>query len=232
MAERNIARAAAYSLLRQHKIADVSLDNLAQIAKEMEYSIIDYSKSLEGGYAEKLIKELRLESFARNGKSFAYRKNSVKLIFLCESMNAKEKIYALAHELGHVYCGHLKNGVCCNEADIEEEHEANEFAHYLLHPGWYERIALTICKHKVVTVLIAILLMCGIISIPVIRQIQLNRSYYGEYYVTENGEKYHTADCPIIKDRTNTHRLTIVEYESGAYEPCQICLPEETKKED
>ena len=79
-------------------------------------------------------------------------------------------------------------------------------------------------RHKVVATIIAVILVLGITSIPIIRQIQLSKSYYGEYYVTENGEKYHTADCPVIKDKTNTHRLTNEEYESGKYEPCQICI--------
>ena len=73
-----------------------------------------------------------------------------------------------------------------------------------------------------------VILLCGIISIPVIKHIQLSKSYYGEYYVTESGEKYHIEDCPVIKDKTNTHRLTIEEFESGKYEPCHICMPEET----
>jgi hypothetical protein len=52
----------------------------------------------------------------------------------------------------------------------------------------------------------------------------VEKTYYGEYYVTENGEKYHDEDCIYIKDKSNVHRLTIEEYESGEFEPCQICL--------
>ncbi len=228
MADRNTARGRAYSLLRQHMQSRLSLDDLVNIAGELGYSVIDFSHTAREGNAETLIRELGLESFARNGKSFVYKNNEVKLIFLCETMSAKEKLYAMAHELGHVYCGHLKNGTCCNEADMEEEHEANEFAHYLLHPGWYARIMTGVYRHKVMATIIAVILVLGITSIPIIRQIQLSKSYYGEYYVTENGEKYHTADCPVIKDKTNTHRLTNEEYESGKYEPCQICIQDGT----
>lgn len=228
MADRNTARGNAYSLLRQHMQTRLSLDDLVQIAGELGYTVIDFSQTAREGNAETLIRELGLESFARNGKSFVYRNNDVKLVFLCETMSAKEKLYAMAHELGHVYCGHLKNGACCNEADMEEEHEANEFAHYLLHPGCYAKTVTRLYKHRVLAIIFAVVLILGIISIPVIRQIQLSKSYYGEYYVTENGEKYHIADCPVIKDKSNTHRLTIEEYESGAYEPCQICLQDGT----
>ena len=115
-------------------------------------------------------------------------KLSIKLIFLCETMSPSEKLYALAHELGHVYCGHLKNGLCI-DADMDEEHEANEFAHYLLHPGWGEKIELFVRKHRAISIIATIIIICGIVSIPIIKHIQAGESYYGEYYVTENGKK-------------------------------------------
>lgn len=228
MAKQNRIRKTAYSVLRKRKIIKPSLDDLVQIAKELGFDVIDYSKSSSDSSAEVLIRELGLESFAKSGKSFLYQNNKIKLIFLCETMDAKEKLYALAHELGHVYCGHLKDGTCCNVADMEEEHEANEFAHYLLHSGWVNKASLVVCRHKILSIIISVLIICCIISIPIITQAQLNQSYYGEYYVTENGEKYHKKDCPIIKDKTNTHRLTIEEYDTGDYEPCQICLSDVT----
>ena len=228
MAKQNRIRKTAFSVLRKHRIINPSLDDLVQIAKELGFDVIDYSKSSSDSSAEVLIRELGLESFAKSGKSFIYQNNKIKLIFLCETMDAKEKLYALAHELGHIYCGHLKDGTCCNVADMEEEHEANEFAHYLLHSGWVNKASLVVCRHKILSIIISVLIICCIISIPIITQAQLNQSYYGEYYVTENGEKYHKKDCPIIKDKTNTHRLTIEEYDTGDYEPCQICLSDVT----
>lgn len=226
MAEQNKPKAAAYSILRRLKATRLSLDDLVGIAREQNYSILDYSNSANNRSTETLIQELGLLSFAQNSKSFVYKNRDIKLIFLCETMNVKEKIYALAHELGHVFCGHLNNHVCCNESNMEEEQEANEFAHYLLHPTWYAKTVISVYKHKVLAIVSAIVLILGIISFPVIRQIKLSKSYYGEYYVTDNGEKYHVADCPVIKDKTNTHRLTNEEYESEKYEPCQICLPD------
>lgn len=227
MAKQNRIRKTAYTVLRKHKIINPSLDDLVNISKELGFEVIDYSKSFIESSSEVLIHELGLESFAKNAKSFLYQNNNIKLIFLCETMDAKEKLYALAHELGHIYCGHLKNGSCYKEADVEEEHEANEFAHYLLYPGWGKKAMLAVCRHKIISILVAVIIICCIISISIITQVQLNKSYYGKYYITENGEKYHKKDCLIIKDKTNTHRLTIEEYETGEYEPCQICLPEE-----
>ena len=48
--------------------------------------------------------------------------------------------------------------------------------------------------------------------------------YYGEYYVTPSGTKYHTKDCNFVSGKKNIHRLTKEEYESGEYKPCQICI--------
>ena len=75
MADRNTARGRAYSLLRQHMQSSLSLDDLVNIAGELGYSVIDFSHTAREGNAETLIRELGLESFARNGKSFVYKNN-------------------------------------------------------------------------------------------------------------------------------------------------------------
>jgi hypothetical protein len=64
------------------------------------------------------------------------------------------------------------------------------------------------------------------IAIPVTVNIIQSQLYYGEYYVSKNGTKYHEKDCMTIKDRSHTRRLTEKDYYSGEYEHCQVCLPE------
>ena len=227
MADIIAARKTAYSTLKQHRLTKPSLDDLLLVTKGQGYSIIDFSISDTDSSTKELLQELDLESFAHTCNSFVFKSGDIKLVFLRETMNAGEKLYALAHELGHILCGHLEKRTTCSIADLDEEHEANEFAHYLLHPGPDTKARIIICSHKILAIVALVILLLGIVSIPVIKQLQISRSYYGEYYVTESGEKYHSSDCPIIKDRTNIHRLTIEEYESGKYEPCQICLSEE-----
>ena len=51
------------------------------------------------------------------------------------------------------------------------------------------------------------------------------KHYYGTYYITESGNKYHERNCIFVKDKTNIRRMTVEEFESGEYEPCAICLP-------
>ena len=53
---------------------------------------------------------------------------------------------------------------------------------------------------------------------------QENR-YYGDYYVTISGQKYHTKECFTISGSESAHRITKAEHESGQYSSCSICLP-------
>ena len=53
--------------------------------------------------------------------------------------------------------------------------------------------------------------------------------YYGDFYITTTGSKYHEKDCIFIKHKDNVERLTVEQFESGEYEPCDICLPHGSK---
>ena len=76
-------------------------------------------------------------------------------------------------------------------------------------------------------VLSVLLIVCIAIAVLFIPRIATVKNYYGEYYITRTGNKYHKKDCVYVKDKTNTHRMTIEEFESGEFEPCKICLPDE-----
>lgn len=224
------AKKAAYAVLKQYKISTPTLDELLFLIKSYGFEVIDYELDSGRGSADALINELSLQSFAITGKAFTYQKSEIKLIFVCDSMTPEEKKYALAHELGHIVCGHLKNGLC-NKADMTEEFEANEFAHYLLHPGAGIKVSKWVHTHKTLSLIALVVLIAGIVAIPILHHISVEKTYYGEYYVTENGEKYHDENCIYIKDKSNVHRLTIEEYESGEFEPCQICLPNNSENQ-
>jgi Zn-dependent peptidase ImmA (M78 family) len=140
-------------------------------------------------------------------------------------MSADGKFYALAHEEGHIIFGHLCNGACDGNA-VEEEYVANEFAHYLLHPPLFLKFVTTLKNNKKKALWIAIIALALTVIIPLMVNIIQSRSYYGEYYVTESGTKYHEKECMTIKDRSNIRRLTEKDYYSRDYEPCHVCLPD------
>ena len=60
---------------------------------------------------------------------------------------------------------------------------------------------------------------------------KLTKDRYGKFLenLTSTGNKYHEEECIFVKDKTNTRRLTIEEFESGDYEPCDICLPHDSQ---
>ena len=125
---------------------------------------------------------------------------------------------------GHIVCGHMEYSHCSSDG-IEDEFEANEFAHYLLHPKAHQKVRNYLLSHKssaIVTGLIALVIIIGIVFAA--NAAQENR-YYGDYYVTTSGQKYHTKECFTISGSESAHRMTKTEYESGQYSSCSICLP-------
>ena len=220
----NEAKFRAKEFLLENGISKITLENIIFILEKQGFRFVEYSQNYMNDSSWAIIKQLKLDQYALSGKAFAYKNGATKLIFLCDEMSANEKIYALAHEEGHILCGHLE--AAGDESSVEHEHLANEIAHYLITPPLHIRLWVKILERKRFAISIIAAIGCvAVISCIAISLIQ-NSSYHGNYYVTENGSKYHDEDCMIIKDKTNTRRLTEKDFESGEYEPCQVCLPD------
>ena len=215
----------AKNLLFEYGISKVTLENLIYIIEEQGFEIIEYSQRDRSDSVWTVLNTLNLTAYAESGKAFAYKCGKSKLLFVCEEMTADEKLYALAHEEGHIIFGHLCNGACDGNA-VEEEYVANEFAHYLLHPPLLLKFATTVKRNKKKALWVALIALALAVIIPITVSVIQSRSYYGKYYVTESGTKYHEKECMTIKDRSNVRRLTEKDYYSGDYEPCHVCLPE------
>ena len=131
--------------------------------------------------------------------------------------------YALQLNLeeGHIWNDHLtKDNVIGN--DVIQEYEANEFAHYLLKDKTGKKK-----KTSVIVLLCALVAVAGIIGEFAFKASHDATVYTDDLYRTENGGKYHLRDCMFIKDKTNVYRLTREEFDSGEYEPCEACIPDE-----
>lgn len=87
--------------------------------------------------------------------------------------------------------------------DVIEEHEANEFAHYLLNQSVWQKIGYVVKEHKktsaAIVVAIALLVVSGFVGY----KIYCGNTYYGEYYITSTGNKYHDKDCGYVKGKDN-----------------------------
>ena len=223
MSSERVVQAKVKDMLSHYKLSKVTLDNLVFIIEDQGFEIIEYVFG-EDSSSNRLIERLALTNYSRANKAFAYQCGASRFVFVSEDMSATEKLYALAHEVGHIFCGHLQDGnMACS---VEEEYEANEFAHAILHPGMWDCVVQWIREHKkaVYTGAFALLVLCAVVIGGIYNERQ--RSCYGEYYITDSGHKYHEAECIFVKDKNNVERLTKADYYSGEYEPCQICLPE------
>lgn len=223
MIDNSSPRKLANKELRNSCISRPTLDNLIYLIESHGFDIIDFDNDEPNESISALIDNLNLHKMIISSKAFTYQNGDVKLVFVCDSLTADEKKCAMAHELGHIILNHLKDG--CVTPDITEEYQCNEFAHYLLNPSPLIVISQSIRKHKKAFFITAAVVAILILSIVGAQHINKQNSYYGEYYITQNGEKYHDRKCIFIKNKNNIHRMTEEEYESGEYEPCQICLP-------
>jgi len=215
------AKIKAKKMLLQYGISKITLENLLYIVEQQNFQMLEYSQEETNDSVWDIIKKLKLTPYAKSGKAFAYQQGKTKLIFLCEELTADEKLYALAHEEGHILSGHFGSS-----DSVEQEQMANEIAHYLLHPPLFVKLRIAISERKKLAIAILSVILCITIALITTSIIVRNNSYYGEYYITENGTKYHEKGCMIIKDKNNTHRLTKSDHESGDYQPCQVCLPD------
>ena len=222
MVNETLIKAKVLSLLSQYNLQTITLDNLVFIIEDLGYEIVEYN--LLDAATNQILESLNLLACANNRKAFTYKQGMARFVFVFEDLSAEEKLVALAHEVGHIVCKHLTDGN--TECSIDEEYEANEFAHHLLHPSALMKVKSWIISNKKKAIMIACGILATIVLIIGIAHIVQSRSYYGEYYITENGERYHKKDCIFIKDKNNVERLTEKDYLSGEYDPCQICLPD------
>ena len=210
--------------LKEYGLQNVTLENLRSAIQKQGYTIVEYNNIFNDGNIAALINALGLESFCERSKGFTYADTKRRLVFLHEDLSYEEKRMVLAHEEGHIYCNHLTSTPILGR-DVIEEHEANEFAHYLLNPSRFSKIKHLLHRNRKKLLISMIGLALLTVAVVALCYTSKQQSYYGEYYITESGNKYHEKDCIFVKDKTNVHRMTEEEFGSGEYEPCRICLP-------
>ena len=221
---KNNIRTKAKAFLNEYKLNEVTLQDLRRIINSQGYTIIEFNHIFNDENVTKLIESLGVEEAIDKSRGFTYADRQRRLVFLHEDLSDDEKRLVLAHEEGHIYCEHLSSHPIIGK-DVVEEHEANEFTHYILNVCAGRKFTSIIRNHKKVVSIVAVLLIVFAIGLVVFNAIKKEQSYYGEYYLTSTGNKYHEEQCIFVKEKTNIRRMTIDEFESGEYEPCDICLP-------
>ena len=221
--DKNIKKKAK-TFRKEFGLQTLSLKDLRAAIQRQGYTIIEYNNIFNSENVASLIDALDLEQVCQRSKGFTYADSKRRLVFLHEDLSEEEKMMVLAHEEGHIYCNHFSS-VPIIGRDVVEEHEANKFAHYLLHRGADQKICHFVSGHKkaFISIVVFVVLIIGVAFSY--NSGNPKKSYYGDFYITSTGSKYHEAECIFVKHKDNVSRLTIEQFESGEYEPCDICLP-------
>lgn len=218
-------KATANSFLTEFKLNEVTLSELKRVVKSQGYTIVEFNHVSNSNEVETLIQLLGLQRYIEQAKGFTYADDQRRLVFLHEDLSDEEKLLVLAHEEGHIYCGHISSTPIMGK-DVVEEYEANEFTHYILNKSIPQKFNSFVKRKKKALLAIAICCVVLAVGVFVFCRIQKEQSYYGEYYITSTGNKYHEKECIFVKDKSGVERLTKDQFASGEYEACATCLPE------
>lgn len=198
----------------------VDSDGLCRALKELGYTVVSCNGLCDSDEVTELLDALGLQERARRSRGFTYRDGSFRLVFLHQDLTEEEKTIVLAHEAGHIWCGHMDRNRVLGE-DVLLEREANEFSHYLLRDRSGK-----LCRTGRIA-LASVLLAAGCLCAALVWKGQHDRALYTDhFYRTAAGHRYHLRACMYIRDRKDVYRLTREEFESGAYEACDACLPD------
>ncbi len=218
----NRAKSNANRFIREFGFYEVSLSSLKEIVGRQGYTIIEYSHLYNDENVTALLRALNLEKYAQQTRGFTYAGSNYRLVFLHEDLSEEEKLLVLAHEEGHIYCEHLSSTPIIGK-DVLEEHEANEFSHYILRRNLPRKLRKTFSAHRK-AILIGFALAALIVTGLSVYQTR-GGAPSGDVYVTTTGNKYHKENCIFVKGKTTTRRMTREELENSGYEPCEMCLP-------
>lgn len=202
------------------------------------WNVLVYGEN--GGGNEKL-EALGLADFAATVSSFAYSSGGVRIIALRSRPDDFSLLMPLAHEIGHIECGHdLSNLTSRDEA------EADDFVYALLSTQGSNLKSYAICGICCVFFLFGIWGIAttvrynnaapdnhssqpaSVISAQPTAGSSISSVLQNsdKVLITKSGDKYHRPDCVYVRDRTNTIEVTIEDAIKAGKEPCKICRPE------
>ncbi len=214
-----------YDFINKHHLMSADYFTLAKVIERLGYTIIYFNSVLNNTDVEIIIQNLKLKDVVPKSRGFTYTDENYRLVFINENLTEDEKLIVISHELGHIVCGHFDTAPIIGN-DVIEENEANEFSHYLLEQSPSCKIRCLIQKYKKLIIYGVSILIILLASIVIILVCAKEESYFGNYYITPTGEKYHEPECVHIKYHKNAQRLTKEQFKSGEYGPCGTCLPE------
>lgn len=221
----NVIKKVVNQFIKQHRITAINYLTLKEVVKNIGFTVIEFNNIFNDKDIETVIQNLRLDETVLNSRGFTYTDNNYRLVFINEDLNDEEKLYVISHELGHIVCNHYSTSPIIGR-DVKEEHEANEFSHYLLKNNSLRKFKIAISEHKRMAIILTSILFVILGLVVAGFVINKEKSYYGDFYITTTGDKYHQAECIHVKNNNNIERLTKEQFESEEYNPCGTCLPQ------
>lgn len=219
-------RKEANRFINQYCIKQLSFESLKKVLTQQGYLLVEYNSIYNDEAVSSLLQSLNLQDMVSKSRGFSYADKNHRIVFVNEDLSDEEKLMVLAHEEGHIYLNHMTSQ-CCIGHDVKQEHDANEFAHYILNQSALCKVSFFLKRHKRICISVACVILAIAVGTTGILVYNRDQSYYGEFYVTSSGQKYHRKDCIFVKNKTNISRLTKEQFDSGEYDPCEICLPQD-----
>ena len=215
----NTAKQNANSFQREFSIYSITYPALKEAVEKQGYTVVEFNHIYNEEAVACLIDALNISDAVLRSRGFTYADCNHRVVFIHEDLSDDEKLMVLAHEEGHIYCRHMNTSPIIGQ-DVQDEYEANEFAHYLLKDTSSE-------KRKRRFIVCMFLVVIGVMLGVFFKQKHDAITYTESLYITESGAKYHRKDCVYIRDRKDVHRMTLVEFDTGEYEACEVCFPDD-----
>ncbi len=212
------------SYIREHSLKKITYESLKEAAAKDGYTVVEFNNSYNDENINTIINNLHINNIIAYSRGFTYSDENYRLIFINEDLNDKEKILIMSHELGHIVCNHTISPTIIG-VDVIQEHEANEFSHYLLKKNSLQTTMIIINEHKKMAIITGILILLFIVFLVGLGIKKNENLYMSDLYITSTGNKYHKKGCIFVKDKISKQKLSREKFESGKYEACDMCLP-------
>ena len=150
------AEAKVKEFLHRYQISSVTPEELERSLTEQGFSVVRFNHICNSEDVAQLLEALGLDDMAQRSNGFAYADADFRLVFLREGLTEREALKVLAHEEGHICCGHMGLASVLGQS-VEEEFEANAFAQCLLDDRCGTRLKRWAAVNRELAVLIAVL---------------------------------------------------------------------------
>lgn len=215
----------AVKFLKKFNITDLNLENFSEAIGKQGYTIVEYSKVVNSDDVENLLLALGVKALSLTTGAFTYADKTTRIVFIEEGLSDDEKIILLAHEQGHIFCGHMNNMNGIIGDDIKKEQEANEFAHYLLKRGLWRKITIYFSINKLKSFLIFLVFIAVLTGVVLCIFHITQNNHKPKFFRTYHGECYHQPDCLTLNGNKGYYD-TAENFKKDNIRPCKVCIPE------